>query len=59
MLNSYLNPNSGIAGHQLKVKKVKLDPEIMKRKLLLEKYQETLKKYKLKLEEEKNKKKKL
>ena len=44
---------------KLKVKKVKLDPEIKKRKLLLEKYQATLKKYKLKLEEEKNKKKKL
>jgi hypothetical protein len=44
---------------KLKVKKVILDPEIKKRKLLLEKYQATLKKYKLKLEEEKNKKKKL
>ncbi len=44
---------------KLKVKKIKIDPEIKKRKLLLEKYQTTLKKYKLKLEEEKNKKKKL
>ena len=42
---------------KLKAKKSKMDPDIRKRKLLLEKYQATLKKYKKKIEEEKEKKK--
>ncbi len=42
---------------KLKVKKVVMDPDIKKRQLLLEKYQNALKRYKAKLEEERNKKK--
>ena len=41
---------------ELKVKKAKIDPKIIKREKLLKKYQATLKRYKAKLEEEKNKK---
>ena len=41
---------------ELKVKKVTIDPKIIKREKLLKKYQATLKRYKAKLEEEKNKK---
>ena len=40
---------------KVKAKRVKMDPDIKKRKLLLEKYQAVLKKYKTKLEEEKKK----
>ena len=44
-----------IANDQVKVNKVKMNPEIKKRKKLLTKYQAALKKYKTKLEEEKKK----
>ena len=44
-----------IGNDQVKVKKVKMNSEIKKRKELLTKYQATLKKYKAKLEEEKKK----
>jgi hypothetical protein len=42
---------------KLKVKKIVMDPKMKKRKILLEKYQATLKRYKKKLEEDKDKKK--
>ena len=48
MLGDFLNND------KLKVKKVALDPEVKKRKLLLDKYKTTLSKYKKKLEEKKN-----
>ena len=47
LLGDFLNND------KLKVKKVKLDPELKKRELLLSKYKTTLKKYKKKLAEEK------
>jgi len=45
-----------LGNDQVKVKKVKMNPEIKKRTELLIKYQAAIKKYKNKLEEEKNKK---
>ena len=48
LLGDFLNND------KLKVKKVRIDPELKKRKLLLEKYKSTLSKYKKKLEEKKN-----
>ena len=48
LLGEFLNND------KLKVKKVKIDPELKKRKLLLEKYKTTLTRYKKKLEERKN-----
>ena len=41
---------------KIKAKKTKMDPDIKKRKILLEKYQATLGKYKKKIDEEKEKK---
>ena len=49
LLGDMLNNN------EIKAKKVKMDPEMKKRKKLLEEYQATLKKYKKKIEEEKEK----
>jgi len=48
MLGEFLNNNI------IKTKKITLSPEIKKRKLLLEKYKNTLSKYKSKLDEERN-----
>ena len=48
LLGDFLNND------KIKVKKVKIDPELKKRKLLLEKYKSTLTRYKKKLEEKKN-----
>ena len=48
LLGEFLNND------KIKVKKVKIDPELKKRKLLLEKYKTTLTRYKKKLEERKN-----
>jgi hypothetical protein len=45
LLGDFLNNN------ELKVAKVKLDPELKKRKELLAKYQSAIKKYKSKVEE--------
>ena len=49
LLGDMLNNN------EIKAKKVKMDPEMKKRKELLEEYQATLKKYKKKIEEEREK----
>jgi len=48
LLGDFLNND------KLKVEKVALDPQLKKRKLLLDKYKTTLSKYKKKLEEKKN-----
>ena len=54
VLNNHWLLGDFLNNDKLKVKKVSLDPELKKRKRLLEKYKSTLSKYKKKLEEKKN-----